>query len=696
MASKDYLIAASSDDPVAIAGMQRLHAKSNVAIRKLQQRKRWGNPFLSIKVFLFCHGFLQLSELLIAGYIKSTISTIEKRFGLSSRTAGTIAGYSELGNTALIVFVSYFGSRVHRPRLIGCGAVLVSVAALLFTFPHFLVGPYSYDKSFSTNSSSSTDICLLGSTGKRNVSSCDLIEEKPEVRAVLKFASILLGIGGVPIQPYGISYIDDHANKRNSPLYLGILFAVTIFGPGVGFMLGSAMLRYFVDIDKMESEKVPITIDDPRWVGAWWMGYLLASGFVAIAAIPYFFFPEKMDVQVRDLTNTSAFAILQEEDDTMEGAFALQERKKTHYSDNLTLKEFIKYFPKVLLRNILQPGCALVILAQFNLTGMVVGLVTFMAKYLEQQFSITASFADFLIGSVQIPAAMIGILTGGTVVNRFRLTLSQCTELCCVGMLACIIFGFPLLFLGCSTHMVYGPDLVYPKSAAQLNFPDCYKNCNCAETTYNPVCGSNGIEYMSSCYAGCTNVTISQLGYTVLKYTQCKCIISTSKGYGTAKPGSCGSECFFFLPPFILFCCLSGILASISHTPSYIMILRSVKPEDKSFAVGLQYMIMRAFAWMPGPAFYGHIIDSTCIKWGEKCEDASACLYYDNNLFRSRYIGVQFGLEIVSFLCFLSAFFIFKREERKTKSVDQQSDPQQGKIIMSTAQPSRVKPHVKI
>lgn len=42
---------------------------------------------------------------------------------------------------------------------------------------------------------------------------------------------------------------------RLSPALLlspaGILFSVTILGPGVAFMLGSAMLRFYVDIDKV-------------------------------------------------------------------------------------------------------------------------------------------------------------------------------------------------------------------------------------------------------------------------------------------------------------------------------------------------------------------------------------------------------------------------------------------------------------
>lgn len=51
----------------------------------------------------------------------------------------------QVGNTALIVFVSYFGSRVHRPRLIGYGAVLVTLAGVLMAVPHFISEPYRYD-----------------------------------------------------------------------------------------------------------------------------------------------------------------------------------------------------------------------------------------------------------------------------------------------------------------------------------------------------------------------------------------------------------------------------------------------------------------------------------------------------------------------------------------------------------------------
>ncbi|XP_009083074.1 PREDICTED: solute carrier organic anion transporter family member 2B1-like, partial [Acanthisitta chloris] len=257
------------------------------------------NPFLSIKFFVFCHGLLQLSQLLVSGYLKSSISTIERRYGLSSQTSGLLASFNEVGNTLLIVFISYFGSRVHRPRFIGTGAILVSLAGFLMSIPHFITGPYEYDQSVASMFSNTTDLCqprIPDSWANLSDATCTphATKENHEVLLVMFIAQALLGIGGVPIQPFGISYIDDFASERNSPLYLGILFSVTVIGPGVAFMLGSAMLRFYVDIDKVSGAEVQLTNKDPRWVGAWWLGFLVAASLVALSAVPYFFFPREM------------------------------------------------------------------------------------------------------------------------------------------------------------------------------------------------------------------------------------------------------------------------------------------------------------------------------------------------------------------------------------------------------------------
>lgn len=51
---------------------------------------------------------------------------------------------------------------------------------------------------------------------------------------------------------------------------------------------------------------------------------------------------------------------------------------------------------------------------------------------------------------------MVGIVVGGAVLKRFQVSLRQCSALCVLGMLLCLLTAFPLLFLGCPTQRVAG------------------------------------------------------------------------------------------------------------------------------------------------------------------------------------------------------------------------------------------------
>lgn len=60
----------------------------------------------SLQFFVLCHSLLQLAQLLVSGYMKSSITTIEKRYGLSSQKSGVLAAFNEVRGSLQLVFVT--------------------------------------------------------------------------------------------------------------------------------------------------------------------------------------------------------------------------------------------------------------------------------------------------------------------------------------------------------------------------------------------------------------------------------------------------------------------------------------------------------------------------------------------------------------------------------------------------------------
>ncbi|XP_033969802.1 solute carrier organic anion transporter family member 2B1-like [Trematomus bernacchii] len=595
--------------------------------------------FYSVKFFVFCHSLLQLAQLLVSGYMKSSISTIERRYGFNSQKSGLLASFNEVGNTILIVFVSFLGSRVHRPRCIGGGALLACLASLIMSLPHFLGGMYEYTDSINSSGVNSSSLCQSESPVSTSSSnqSCSGQQggDQQGVYPLLLMGQLLLGIGAVPIQPFGISYIDDHASRKNSPLYLGILLAVTSIGPAVGFISGSLMLRFYVDFDKLSKDQIQLHHKDLRWVGAWWLGFLVASGLLFLAALPYLFFPRSIPKE--------------DEDEDVESTPDCKQQLQQTDSETSFL-QFLKSFPRIALRTLRSPIYLLVVLAQVNLAALLAGLATFMSKFIERQFTQTVSFSIMMIGGVCIPLAVLGTVLGGVLMRRLSLSVGGASKLCTAAILLCILSSTPLLFIGCSTQKVAE---VFPQGSAVLS---CSAGCRCPAEAFNPVCGSDGVEFRSPCHAGCSNIQIDASNKPT-NYTECECV----GGLGVASPGTCGSGCSNLLLPFVALLGVTSFIASFSQTPSVMMILRTVPAEDKSFAVGVQYMLFRVLAFMPGPVLYGSVIDSTCIWWGRKCSKKTSCQYYDLDRFRQRFLGLQVVFVCGALLCFLLTIVVLRR-----------------------------------
>lgn len=62
-------------------------------------------------------------------------------------------------------------------------------------------------------------------------------------------------------------------------------------GPVLGFTLGALLLQYYVDLFSYD---VDLTPSDPRWVGAWWGGFIICGGLLLMLSVPFLAFPKKL------------------------------------------------------------------------------------------------------------------------------------------------------------------------------------------------------------------------------------------------------------------------------------------------------------------------------------------------------------------------------------------------------------------
>lgn len=259
--------------------------------------------------------FCLIQGMIVSGLVPSSISTIERRFQFSTSIIGRILQFYEFGYVLFCIPVSYFGGRHSKSTVLGIGLLIMSFGSIIFTLPHFIADPYtsSYqndaiDRSrcypndslyspnnplFYVNRSSFQDADF------ESLKACPSPENQPgSFRFVFLFclAHFMHGVGATPLFTIGISYIDENVGPALSSLYIGIFYAFVVFGPAIGFFMSSKFLLWHTDfmVTGQRLQKLIIDLDetDPKWVGAWYIGFILAALFGLLAVFPILTFPK--------------------------------------------------------------------------------------------------------------------------------------------------------------------------------------------------------------------------------------------------------------------------------------------------------------------------------------------------------------------------------------------------------------------
>ncbi|XP_038054631.1 solute carrier organic anion transporter family member 2A1-like isoform X2 [Patiria miniata] len=650
-------------------------------------------------------------------YLGTVIDTIEKQFELSSSESGSLAILNDVMDLALVVFVAYFGQRRHRPRIIGVGAVIAALGFLACAVPHFWLPPYTTAPPGCNDTDQLVDYCSADPKDKAGPCSVDF--QKPAVKPVawLILGQIMVGAGNVPMKPLGTTYVDDAVGKHTTPIYLAFFFIAGTSGSLGGLLLGSLTNSIFVDFDRVApADRPSFPQTDPRYIGAWWLGFVIIGCAVLLISVPFFFFPrhlpktrERMKEEEKEQVEERKEEQEEEEEKEMmfeaykEGGIQMGElsdnptsrEKRSGVPNRLphqqrflaTLKKMVVSYKKMLTNVPLLLLC----LTSAASSAVTAGYAAFALKYFKLQLGIGSAMSAQL-GVAVITCIIVGNLLGGLIIRRWKLSPAKCALILIFGEVVGILCMPVFLLVGCSTKAVAGVSTHYAAPAPfdglgtltrPVNFPDsvqqaasaCNAHCTCENEDYNPVCGVDGITYVSPCYAGCEVVerTRDENDEWVNSFSACRCIRPGGVN-ATAVDGECPGNCKDWHVPFII--SISAIMyfcGSLGHSGLALITLRIVDEDMRATALGFQTLVLNLLGYFPAPVYFGAAINLACILWGYSNGDRGACWLYDNDLYRHSFQGLVGGIKIVSVLVLFGVYFTLRNVKVK-KCRDKQSE----------------------
>ncbi|KAH3747199.1 solute carrier organic anion transporter family member 4A1-like isoform X1 [Dreissena polymorpha] len=603
-----------------------------------------------------------LQGMVVNGFVNVVISNIERRYDLSSTVTGTVASCYDIASVLCLIPVSYFGGLGCKPRYLGIGVLVMGIGSIVFSLPQFTVDAYKMDDSGirTTCDASSNDTSVCNGN--------NLPVSLSNYKFVFFLGQLLHGAGAAPLYTLGVTYLDENLPLRSSSFYIGIFYAFAIVGPAIGYLAGGAFLNLFVDINRADIDSVTMSPDSPRWVGAWWIGFLISGALAFLVALPIGGFPKFLPGSEKYKLEREK-EVYSKKQKKLEYTESSPDTSKTEAS--LSYKQMLKSL-KILLLN---PTFMFLNLAAACEGNLLSGIATFMPKFIEAQFGLSASTAAQYVGYAAIPAGGGGTFLGGYLVKKFDLHVRGILRLC-LGVTASVLL-FALVFIAhCENIPFAGVNTEYGNTAQnsteirlslQLD-GECNAACRCSQDMYNPVCGIDGVLYFSPCYAGCQ----TEIKGDSKMYTNCSCVVFNRTGPPPeyeAIEGTCKSSCKY-LPLLLPICGLLMLMTFIASMPALAATLRCIPNEQRSLGLGIQWIIARCLGSIPGPILFGKLIDITCKLWQVKCEQQGSCFAYDNQQMSHNMLAIILSTKFLSTLFFFLAYILYKVPRSDTESDD--------------------------
>ncbi|XP_008217820.1 solute carrier organic anion transporter family member 74D [Nasonia vitripennis] len=607
--------------------------------------------FANKKAYVFLYGVLGCIFSASYAYFNGTITTIEKRFKIPSKTTGFITVGNDISQLLVSVVLSYYAGKGHRPRWIAVGIYTVVLFCCLTMLPHFLYGPgedallltKEYGAQAASNQTTTVihdkqrkSLCL----NRTNYDHCEEADGNFAPQVLLFIAQLVSGIGGSLYYTLGVSYMDDNIQKSKTPALISFSYFLRMLGPAIGYGLASFALKFYISPTLTPT----ITMQDPRWLGAWWLGWI-------ILAILLFIFASILALFPKTLPRAAARKALALERNKSSASIKDQEQEPELPA---SLGDMMRTFRRLLTNTTLMCNN---LAAVFYFMGYMPYWI-FMPKYIETQYKQSASVSSLITGTVGLVFSAFGILLSGLVISKYkpraRYLAGWNVMVGAISVLGMISYAF----LGCPAN---DNQIAVADDGSLKTLMPCNEHCHCDYVTYNPVCSENGQTFISACHAGCKTVRVDGSGAKV--YTDCSCIkpslsqvfaqVSTNEAMttttttqrafidpsvpytlGSAVPGSCSIDCLDKFYIFLAVVCLLKFSGATGRASNFLVSVRCVDEKDKTVAMGFSLTIMSLFAFIPSPILFGFILDKTCLVWGKTCSGTGNCWLYNGETLR--------------------------------------------------------------
>ncbi|CAL1277922.1 unnamed protein product [Larinioides sclopetarius] len=595
-------------------------------------RVKWKILFSNPKFYWALSNAVVILDGVYLTYFIGVISTLEKRFGFDSLITGLILiAESTCGIISSLVLSCFpwesftISSSVFRSSV-------VSMSCFMCIVPYFIYGPAIH-------------LLPLQKTQEISGSFYHEIEEPDDfvkcVAVIMLFlANFLRGLGNRECFLKTTLNPEDVCVKT---LDFSAMAALRIFGPTIGFLLSSFCLKYYED----PFYDPGIDPHNPRWVGAWWMGFFILGVAIFFFTILLALFPKELPERFRS--------------------------EKKELKDDIEKENEIpklKDFPQAIKRLMKNPILVChVISITFQVNGFA-GYFVFMPKFMESQYQQSASEASLFSGATGILSMLLGVLLGGFLIKKFKPRPRYLTGYMVVVEIFSVIGLFISIFLGCDKIIMPGTSVNEDQTLNLYN--ECNAGCGCTRKVFEPVCGPDGVSsFFSPCFAGCPNTTgmiTSMIQPTITSltnatvFTDCKCVTGGNSTYEISNvvSGFCSTGCTMFIA-YIIMLCVSKFISSTARVGNTLITFRCVDAKDKSFALGIFGSILAMFAFIPYPLIYGALTDSTCLVWEESCSKTGNCWLYDSDKFRYYLHGMSMLLISIG-ICFdIVVFFLSDR-----------------------------------